>query len=135
MPLSKELQAFIDTQRARLAIEDQEIARIPRLDGFPDGTTIESLHNGMTWPAINDKLAVAGLSLPERQIIHDALKCVSELEYPAGTFHHPTIENIREMTDQELLLLSHAGADMIDSHTIAVLRALIGGKKEAGEVK
>ncbi len=130
MPFSPELRIFLDIQKSRLAIEDQEIAKIPRLDFFPVETTIDSLHNGETWCVIDHILADASLNLPERKIVHSVLAGISNLEYPAGTFHHPTIKNIIEMTDQDLLLLSYAGA-MIDVHSVAVLRKLFGRKEEA----
>ncbi len=129
MPLSPELLAFLDGQKAQIVIEDREIAKIPRLDDIPVETTIDSLHNGRTWPKIDDKLAGAGLTLPERQIVHNALTGISELEYPSGTFHHPTVKDVMEVSDQDLLLLSLAGAT-IDTHSVAVLRALFG-KTEA----
>lgn len=126
--MSLELEIFLAAQAQYLQQEIREIPDIPHLNDLPVESTIMSLHSSDHWPTIDKRLNQAGLTEPERQIVHKSLEGVSTLEYPKGIFRHPTINTIREMTDEELMLLSHAGA-VIDTYSIQILRKLFGRKE------
>lgn len=124
MPISPELQAFLAAHRALKAQVDRDIAKIPRLE-VAETATLDDLHTGAHWHGIDEKLKQNGLTENERNSVHQALAGMSKIELPVGIFHRLTVDDFRQLTDDELLLLQDAHA-AVDKHSIAILRRLFG---------